>query len=116
MDDCEAIPAGTGAITAAEVENASDHPDNATSLELLKAKSYEQNINERKKYAGRIFALICYWLAGVFLLLLADGESGLTHFFLPEGVILAIIGSTTLNVLGIFVIVTHYLFPQQGDD
>jgi len=28
-------------------------------------------------------------------------------------VILAIIGSTTLNVLGIFYIVTHYLFPKR---
>jgi hypothetical protein len=115
MTDCEGVSSSTNSITAAEVEKAPDSPDKATSLELLKAQSYEQNIKERKKYAHRIFLLICFWLAGVFLLLVADGESGFTHFSLPEGVVLAIIGSTTLNVLGIFVIVTHYLFPQQGE-
>jgi len=64
MTDCEGVSSSTNSITAAEVEKAPDSPDKATSLELLKAQSYEQNIKERKKYAHRIFLLICFWLAG----------------------------------------------------
>jgi len=73
----------------------------------------EQDIRERKKYAHRIFCLICSWIGAVFLLLVAEGFGSTFHFALPSSVILAVIGSTTINVLGIFYIVTHYLFPKR---
>ena len=70
-----------------------------------------QDIAERKIYAKRIFVLICCWLVAAFLLLVADGIG--FHFALSDSVVLAVIGSTTINVLGIFYIVTHYLFPKR---
>jgi len=42
MTDCEGVSSSTNSITADEVEKAPDSPDKATSLELLKAQSYEQ--------------------------------------------------------------------------
>ncbi len=73
----------------------------------------EQDIDERKKYANRVFWLICFWLAAVFLLLIAEGLGSILRFNLGERVTLAVIGSTTINVLGIFYIVAHYLFPNR---
>ena len=87
------------------------------SQEWAKAEinSYNQDTDERKRYAHRIFCLICTWLCGVFLILLLQGFRS-TQFYgwfqLSQPVLLALIGSTTLNVLGVFIIVTHYLFPN----
>jgi hypothetical protein len=75
------------------------------------AAGLQQDIEERKKYAHRIFVLICFWIGAVFLLLIAVGVG--YHFALSNSVLLAVIGSTTVNVLGIFYIVTHYLFPKR---
>ena len=68
-----------------------------------------QDIRERKKYA--IFLLCGIWIAAVFLLLLAQGLAHWTHFDLPQPVLLAAIGSTTANIIAVFVIVARYLFP-----
>jgi len=126
-------------ISAAAILSIDDVPDSQTKLEsaeivkealpnIQKAaleniqkefakeriRSLSQDIDERKKYAHRIFCLICSWLGICFLLLGLEGFAHWTQFSLPEGVLMAIIGSTTVDVLGIFYIVTHYLFPQNG--
>ena len=40
----------------------------------------------------------------------------ISAFDLPEAVVLVLIGSTTANVFGLFVIVARYLFPRKKDD
>lgn len=70
-----------------------------------------QDINERKKYASRIFVLCGIWIFAVFLLLVAQGLSRWTSFNLPQPVLLAAIGSTTANIIAVFLIVARYLFP-----
>jgi hypothetical protein len=74
----------------------------------------EQDIVERKKYARRIFILCCTWIFVVFALLVAQGLGWLTRFSLSEPVQLAAIGSTTANIIAVFVIVARYLFPDKG--
>ena len=80
-------------------------------------KGIEQDIGERKKYAKRFFTLACCWLAAITLLLLLHGFGsfwfGLMPFRLPDNVLLAVIGSTTVNVLGILYVVANYLFPKK---
>lgn len=71
----------------------------------------QQDREERKRYADLIFKLICYWLIAVFGLLLVQGQDWF-HFELSNGVLLAVVGSTTANVLGIFWLVANYLFPR----
>lgn len=68
---------------------------------------------ERKLYADRIFKLICFWLVGLFCVLVMEGLH-FNYFNLEESVLVAMIGGTTVNVLGIFIIVTKYLFPSSG--
>jgi hypothetical protein len=76
--------------------------------------SLTQDTSERKKYAGRIFYLLSIWLIGIFFLLLLQGFlSPRDVFNLDKSVLLAAIGGTTLNVIGIFIVVARYLFPQR---
>jgi hypothetical protein len=88
-----------------------------TKLAKAHVRSLKQDIEERKTYARRIFGLICSWVAGLFLLLAAQGlgQWWWLKFSLPHPVLLAAIGSTTVNVLGLFYIVAHYLFPTRHD-
>jgi len=103
-------------------QNPPTQPDEQTKLEQQDLdrshrraliRSLQQDIRERKIYANRVFWLICCWLGAVLALLIAQGFGPTLHFNLGERVTLAIIGSTTLNVLGIFYIVAHYLFPNR---
>lgn len=74
-----------------------------------------QDINERRKYAHRIFCLIVAWLLVVALILFLQGFKFAVYrhsFQLSNSVLLTLIGSTTASVLAIFAIVTKYLFPN----
>jgi hypothetical protein len=107
-------------------EPGSNAPDSATKLEeedLDKQKQKAQiagllqDIAERKKYAGRIFYLISLWLIGIFLILILQGFGSNSHWFaLSEAVVIAAIGGTTINVIGIFIVVAKYLFPKRDSD
>jgi|SRR5882724_1509803 len=104
-------------------------------LELAKKEAelegLKQDIKAREKYARHIFRLILGWLIAMFLLLLLQGFLsdrqivlffGLghsqwhtnIHFRLSDAVLLATIGGTTANVLGLFIFVVQYLFPRRG--
>ena len=94
-----------------------------TELEVDHEKDRRQILNEglkqdlelRKSFAWDIFYLIIGWLLLVFAVLFLQGFSVAicTHTFrLSDAIILALIGGTTINVLGIFIIVVRYLFPQ----
>lgn len=77
----------------------------------LENEALSQDISERKKYAGHIFWLIVGWLVGLFVVLSLQGFKG-CQFELSENVLLALITGTTVNILGIFVIVVNYLFRR----
>lgn len=77
-------------------------------------RGLEQDIEERRKYSLRIFILCCIWVFCIFALLVAQGVSWKTHFSLSEPVLLAAIGSTTANIIAVFVIVARYLFPDRS--
>ena len=84
-----------------------------------------QDIDERKRYAEKSFKLVCRWVAGVFLILVLQGFfseqttigfgsfSISFSFKLPEGVLLAVVGGTTVSIIGIFLVVANYLFPKR---
>lgn len=74
-------------------------------------ESAKQDRTERKRYASLIFGLICAWLVMLFAVLFFQGLAAF-GFQLQDSVLLALIGGTTANVLGIFVIVAKYLFPS----
>lgn len=69
----------------------------------------------QKKYAARTFILCCTWVCAVFLLLLFQGFGSYVHFrfHLSEPVMLAAIGSTTVNIIGVFLIVVRFIFHDR---
>ena len=77
----------------------------------IEVKSREQDMAARQLYANRIFWLIATWLLVVFFFLVGDGFS-LGGFDLTDAVLISLIGGTTANVIGIFLIVVSYLFPK----
>ncbi len=91
----------------------------AKQLELDRQKAdLESRIQDTKlrgRFTRRIFVLIVVWLVVVLVILLFEGFHATVrahNFQLSDNVLLALIGSTTANVLGVFIIVVHYLFPE----
>lgn len=69
----------------------------------------------RKRYTGRLFWLIVLWLVAVitFVTLTGAWKAG---FSLSDSVLIAFITSTTVSVLGLFVLVAKWLYPSQHKD
>lgn len=111
-------------LNASEIQEVPSSPDaNAQNEELsysgarkqVLLDGLRQNIHERKKYAGRIFWLAVGWTCSVIVILIFNGFgrcAGRFHFHLDNPVLLAAIGSTTTNILGLLYVVVRYLFPD----
>jgi hypothetical protein len=56
--------------------------------------------------------LTCIWIAGIYALMLLEGFA-YWAFHLSDSIMLAAIGSTTANIIGVFLIVTRYFFPKK---
>ncbi len=108
-------------ITSGGISSSSVHEDQNTEQELIgdprilqDIKDLIQDRDERKKYALRIFILICAWIGLLFAVLALEAVGSPRGWFhLDDAILLALIGGTTANVLGIFYIVTRYLFPRK---
>ena len=70
---------------------------------------------QRRTYAKRIFTLCCGWVCAIFVLLMFSGFGHYQHFHfsLSDRVILAAIGSTTINIIGVFLIVVRFIFHDK---
>ena len=113
-------PMATQSDTKAEDES-KEYENAGRKAELvkrdLKNKQLHQDIEQRRIYAKRLFCLICVWLVAVGLLLVANmfpWPMWGIEWGLSDPVLLALIGGTTANVLGLFYIVLKYLFPNQS--
>jgi hypothetical protein len=71
-----------------------------------------QDIRERKKYAHRSFCLVAVWLFVIGAVIILQGFKVLGFSLEPE-VLMALIGGTTTGIIGIFLIVSRYLFPRR---
>lgn len=87
------------------------------SLTEVERKKHELEVErvmlpERKNYASRLFNLSVYWLLFIagFLLL-----AGLEKLKVADSVLIALITTTTANVLGLFYIVARWLFPHKNN-
>ena len=99
-----------------KTERESDRFDRAR--QEITIQGLQQDISERKTYAGRIFRLVVCWLFSIFVIVIAQGirwpwMSRYIGFDLPESVLIALVTTTTASVVGILLIVTRYLFPQR---
>lgn len=71
--------------------------------------NFLQNQIARRRYSLRIFIITSGWLISVVGILLLVGFKVLD---LSDSVLIALLGTTTVNVLGFFIIVIQYLFNK----
>ncbi len=92
-------------------------------IETLKIKNNElayklaqlQKLDQtRDQYVLKLFRLIVSWLVIVVVFVALAATSG-NYFKLSDSVLIAFITSTTVSVLGLFVIVARWLFPSEND-
>ncbi len=104
-----------------DIEISSSSPDKETSasqslyqaqLNDATLKNFLQNQLARKIYSYRIFFITSSWLGAVILILIFQGFK-LWGFNLSNTVLIALLGTTTVNVLGFFIIVIQYLFNKE---
>lgn len=103
-DDVAGTPATPDADTQASTTNI--YKDRFDDITLL---NFTQNVSARKRYSYRIFLITTGWLVSVVAILIAVG---LGELKLSDSVLIALLGTTTVNVLGFFVIVIQYLFNK----
>jgi hypothetical protein len=104
------------------IANPTEIPSALSNLEIM---DYERwitvvgkslDIQQRKEYASKTFRLVCWWLGGLFLLLFLNGfKFSWLMFQLSDTILLAIISGTTVNILGIYIVVINYLFPKRKE-
>lgn len=79
-----------------------------------KADEHKLRISSFKK----LFWLMVAWLVACFIVVVLSGLSFQVYgiyvgLVLSDSVLIALLGSTTINVLGIFAIAAKWLFPKQ---
>lgn len=115
LDDIkpESIPPESEKAAAHSNKEESDYLDNE--LKRHELDSRKQDTKERKDYATKLFRLISAWLLSILTILMLSGfgRIGCLEFKLSDAVLLGLIGGTTATVLGLFVIVVNYLFPNR---
>lgn len=83
--------------------------------ELEKKYSEEHDLHDtRKQYARRLFWLIVGWLSVVVVFVALAGFNA-AGFSLSNTVLVAFITSTTVSVLGLFILAAKWLFPSSRD-
>ena len=68
---------------------------------------------QRKDYASMIFNFMCWYLAAVFFIIILKGIT-INCFYISDDVILALLGTTAIEVIGTFAFVARYLFGNKS--
>lgn len=76
-------------------------------------KDIQQDRSQRKEFADKLFNLMCWYLVGVYLLILMNGISTM-NFHISDDIILALLGTTAVEIIGTFAIVARYLFSKNN--
>ena len=75
----------------------------------------EQDREQRRIFADKIFSLLCVYLLVVGLIVIGCGNQN-GAFHLSDSVLVVLITTTTANVIGIFILVVKYLFNPRSSD
>ena len=88
-------------------------------VELKKQKEVlegsKQDREERKKFANKLFWFLVSFIACVFILLFLCSNK-YWKFVLSDTVLVALLTTTTANIIGIFIFVVKYLFYKRSID
>ena len=84
----------------------------ALELQLLKAQiqKFEDDNQSRREFSRSIFTVTVIWM---FLVLMIIVQCANSKWHLSDSVLIALITTTTANVIGVFIIVANYLFNKE---
>lgn len=112
-------------INPEQESSLSDIPPETTALPLdsIEKQFREHDLviqkemhGERVKYANKIFKLVCWWLVFIALCFwfsaLHIGDPPIQFLIVSEKVMITLLTTTTINVLGLFIVVANWLFPK----
>jgi uncharacterized membrane protein len=99
-------------FTKEELRHLRRSHDEEIAASELERRIRETELDERKKFARSSFRLTISWLIIVLLVLMIAGFKPY-QFYLPEKVLITLVGSTTINVIALAAIVLRYLFRNQ---
>lgn len=75
-------------------------------------KDRDQDRDQRRYFANKIFDFMCWYLFAVFFIIMLNGVT-INNFKISDDVILALLGTTAIEVIGTFAIVARYLFSKK---
>lgn len=107
--DCGEEDADTYNLTTAHLSEQYSRDKHRRTDEFI--KDTQQDRNQRKDYATKIFWLVCAWLAAILGLVFC---TGLKRLDLSDSVLITLISSVSVNIIGLMAIVANYLFPKTG--
>ena len=113
-----------GARYDEEQEALTDEPDSLLKYQFGKLELENRRLEDendrlrdihqlRKEYIPKLFIFTCLWLGAVVLVVFMVAQASKT-FYLSDNVLIALITSTTVNVIGIFLIAARWLFPAKN--
>lgn len=60
-----------------------------------------------------IFDFMCWYLGAVFFIIMLNGMT-MVNFYVSDDIILALLGTTAIEVIGTFAFVARYLFGNKS--
>ena len=85
--------------------------ENELLVEELEGK--KQDRDQRKEFANKIFDFMCWYLGAVFFIIILNGVT-INNFKVSDEIILALLGTTAIEVIGTFAFVARYLFGSKS--
>lgn len=107
ISDIEISPIAESPMSPTDVEQEIKIAELENKKEELESR--RQDRLQRKIYADNIFTFLCFYMIIVFVILYKHGCL-FNGFELSNSVVIALITTTTANIIGIFVLVVRYLF------
>lgn len=101
LKDISSVDEGGYDATAAQLE---------LSLRREELESRIQDRKQRKVFSYVIFGFVCLYMVAVLYVTYQVGKGAL---LLDKGIIITLLGTTTIDIIGLFAIVARYLFPNK---
>lgn len=89
--------------------------------ESILLKGLDDYVKMRRRYGRWILSITYCWILAVLAVVFLQGFQGLQYylgpkFYLSDSILITLLGTTTANVIGLFIIVAKYLFPDNARD
>lgn len=97
-----------------EVSASSDNLAIERALKIEEYKGKKQDREQRKDFAGKIFNFLMWYMIIAGAILFLSGAK-IYGFQLNDIILVTLLGTTTVNVIGLFIVVAKYLFPQHNE-